>query len=121
MQPAAGGARRSGRMAWTTTPPGLLAANGSSSPLAVAVRRIAAQSDFCGSPKCSSGSPRVTAYCMSEEGTRPYRARPARPGFPVAGPTVEGETRLVAIDIARGALAGLPAGPGIKVSPGFLP
>jgi Tol biopolymer transport system component len=63
----------------------------------------------------------VVAYCLSAEETWTYRGRPARPGFPVAGPTAEGETRLVSLDIATEAASALPAGPGVKVFPSILP
>ncbi len=85
------------------------------------LKRLTEHGNFCGSPKWSGDSRRVIVYCMSAEETWTYRGRPARPGFPVAGPTAEGETHLVSIDISSGAVAAVPAGPGIKVFPVILP
>ena len=75
------------------------------------LKRLTEHGNFCGSPKWSSDSRSVIAYCMSAEETFTYRM-PKPP---------EGETRLVSIDVATGAIANLPTGPGIKVSPAILP
>ncbi len=85
------------------------------------LRQLTQPGNFCGSPKWSADSRRVITYCMSAEETWTYRGRPPRPGFPLGGPTAEGDTRLVSIDIATGGTADVAAGPGIKVFPVILP
>jgi TolB protein len=76
------------------------------------LQRITEHGNFCGSPKFSADSRRVMAYCMTAEQTLANR----RP-FPEPG----NDTRLVSIDIATGASTDVAAGPGVKISPVFLP
>ena len=64
----------------------------------------------CGSPKWTSDSKRLVAYCASAEDMLPFRAPGAR-----------GETRLMSIDIASGEFVDISTPQGIKVSPGVLP
>jgi TolB protein len=74
------------------------------------LKRLTEHGNFCGSPKWSADSRRVVAYCMSAEETWTYRS-----GKPAAG-----ETRLVSIDTATGAIEKVDAGPGVKLSPTML-
>ena len=73
--------------------------------------RITEPGNFCGSPKWAADSRRVIAYCMTAEQTLTNRQ----------GRTEEGDTRLVTIDIATRAAADVPAEPGIKIAPVYLP
>jgi TolB protein len=75
------------------------------------LKRITEPGNFCGSPKWAADSRRVIAYCMTAEQTLTNR-----PGRPDAG-----DTRLVTIDIATRATADVPAEPGIKIEPVYLP
>lgn len=84
------------------------------------LKRFTGHGNFCGSPKWSADGRRVIAYCMSAEETWTYRGRPPRPGFPLGGPTAEGDSRLVSIDMATGDTADVAAGPGVKVFPVIL-
>ena len=69
-------------------------------------------SNFCGSPKFSSDSSRVLAYCMPIESTLETRRPSPLPG---------NDTKLVSIDVATGVVKEIPAGAGVKISPAFLP
>jgi len=74
---------------------------------------------FCGSPKFSAAdSRRVIAYCMDAEDTLEAR-RPSPKSE--HDPSIELKTRLVSIDVATGAMTDVPAGPGVKFNPSFLP
>jgi len=75
------------------------------------LKRLTEHGDFCGSPKWSADSSRLLSYCMSAEDTWSYRT--AKPKT--------GDTRLVSIDIASGAATTAVAGPGVKMSPAWLP
>jgi Tol biopolymer transport system component len=75
------------------------------------LKRLTEHGDFCGSPKWSADSRRLLSYCMSAEETWSYRT--AKPK--------SGDTRLVSIDIATGAVTNASAGPGVKMSPTWLP
>ncbi len=75
------------------------------------LKRLTEHGDFCGSPKWSADSRRVLSYCMSAEDTWSYRT----------GKPKSGDTRLVSIDIATGAASNASAGPGVKMSPAWLP
>jgi Tol biopolymer transport system component len=85
------------------------------------LKRLSTHGDFHGGPRWSADSQKIICYAMTAQETWDFRARPARPGFPVAGPSVAGDTRIVSIDVATGAETTLPAGPGIKVAPALLP
>jgi Tol biopolymer transport system component len=74
--------------------------------------RITDHGNFCGSAKFTADSRRVIAYCMPAEQTLETR----RP-MPVPG----NDTTIVSIDITTKAVAELPAGPGVKMSPAPLP
>lgn len=76
------------------------------------LKRITRHGNFCGSPKFTSDSRRVLAYCMTAEQTLANR-RPS----PVPG----NDTRLVSIDIATGSTSDVSAGPGVKFEPTPLP
>jgi TolB protein len=76
------------------------------------LRRITEHGDFCGSPKFSSDSRRVLAYCMTAEQTLANRRPSPEPG---------NDTRLVSIELASGLASEVPAGPGVKINPAFLP
>ncbi len=64
--------------------------------------------DFCGSPKWTSDSSRLVAYCMTAEQTLMNR---------LPHPYTGNDTRLVSIDPSSGASTDLPAGPGVKFHP----
>lgn len=64
---------------------------------------------FCGSPKWAADGKSLVAYCMSAQDT--MKARIHDPG----------DTRLVSIDVASGAVTPIPAGPGQKYAPSPLP
>jgi Tol biopolymer transport system component len=76
------------------------------------LKRITQHGNFCGSPKWSADSRRVLAYCMDAEQTLDDRR---------AVPEHADDTRLVSIDVATGAASDVPAGPGVKFNPSFLP
>jgi TolB protein len=75
------------------------------------LKRLTAHGNFCGSPHWSGDSGRIAAYCMLAEQTMDYRQ------------TVipEGNTRIIAIDIATERATDVPSGPGVKIAPSFLP
>lgn len=75
------------------------------------LHRLTEHGNFCGSPKWSTDSTRVVAYCMSAQETWTYRL----------SRVASGETRLVSIDIATARIAEVSAGPGVKMSPAILP
>jgi Tol biopolymer transport system component len=75
-------------------------------------KRITEHGNFCGSPKWSTDSRRVLAYCMTAEQTLDDRR---------ALPERSEDTRLVSIDVATGVASNLPTGPGVKFNPSFLP
>ena len=77
-----------------------------------ALKKITKSGDFCGSPKWTSDSRHLVAYCMTREQTLANR----RP-FPDPG----NDTRLVSIDAAMGMSSDLSAGPGVKFNPSPLP
>ena len=76
------------------------------------LKRITEHGNFCGSPKWSADSRRVLAYCMTAEQTLGNRR-----AFPEPG----NDTRLVSFDIATLAASDVPAGPGVKMNPSWLP
>ena len=75
------------------------------------LKRITEHRDSCGSPKWSADSRHVIAYCMAAEDTLPNRI-PSR---------ATGETGLVSIDATTGAASPIASGPGVKISPAWLP
>jgi TolB protein len=81
-------------------------------PDGTGLKRITEHSDFCGSPKFSADGMRLLAYCMPIEATLETRRPSPLPG---------NDTRLVSINIATGAISDMFAGPGVKISPSFLP
>ncbi|MEO8679163.1 MAG: hypothetical protein ABI665_08960 [Vicinamibacterales bacterium] len=81
-------------------------------PDGTGVKRLASPGHFCGSPKFSADGTRLLAYCMPIETTLESR----RPN-PIAG----NDSTIVSIDIATGKVTDIPAGPGMKISPAFLP
>ncbi len=85
-------------------------------PDGTGLKRITEPGNFCGSPKFSTDSRRVMAYCMTAEQTLANRRPSPEPG---------NDTRLVSIDIATdiatGAMSDVAAGPGVKMNPSFLP
>jgi Tol biopolymer transport system component len=74
------------------------------------LRRISEHGGFCGSPKWTPDSRSVVAYCTSAQDTWTYRFG-----------REDGDDRLVKIDIANGGATPVPAGPGVKLQPAFLP
>jgi Tol biopolymer transport system component len=81
-------------------------------PDGTGLKRITEHGNFCGSPKWDSASKHVIAYCTSAQETWDYRS---------ARPKEGGNTQLVSIDIATGTSTNVPAGPGVKLAPAFLP
>ena len=81
-------------------------------PDGTGLRRVNEPGNFCGSPKFSSDGTRLLAYCMPIESTLETRRPNPLPG---------NDTTLVSIDIATGKVSDIPAGPGVKISPAFLP
>ena len=81
-------------------------------PDGTGLKRITAPGNFCGSPKFSSDGTRLLAYCMPLESTLETRRANPLPG---------NDTTLVSIDIATGKATDISAGPGVKISPAFLP
>jgi TolB protein len=79
-------------------------------PDGAGLRRITEHGNFCGSPKWSTDSRRVIAYCMTAQQTLANR----RP-FPEPG----NDTRLVTIDVKTGTASPVDAGPGVKFNPSF--
>lgn len=89
-------------------------------PDGTGLKRITEHGNFCGSPKFSADSQRVVAYCMDREDTLETRRPSPKPeNGQDTRPTVN--TRLVSIDVATGASTEVPAGPGVKFNPSFLP
>jgi Tol biopolymer transport system component len=74
------------------------------------LRRISERGRFCGSPKWTGDSKTVVAYCMPAQDTYTYRSA-----------SKDGDDQLLKIDIATGATMPVPAGPGVKLMPTFLP
>lgn len=81
-------------------------------PDGTGLKRVNAPGNFCGSPKFSSDGTRLLAYCMPIESTLETRRANPLPG---------NDTTLVSIDIATGKTTDIPAGPGVKIGPAFLP
>ena len=79
-------------------------------PDGTGLKRISQHGGFCGSPKWTSDSKAIVAYCMSAQDTLTYRF-----GFQ------DGDNQLLKIDIASGAAAPVAAGPGVKLLPTILP
>ena len=76
------------------------------------LKKISKSGDFCGSPKWTSDSRHLVAYCMTAEQTLANRRPSPEPG---------NDTRLVSIDSSTGISTDLPAGPGVKINPSALP
>ena len=72
------------------------------------LKRITEHGHFCGSPKWTSDSRHVVAYCMTAEQTLANRRPAPEPG---------NDTRLVSIDVTNGASSDMPVGPGVKMNP----
>ncbi len=81
-------------------------------PDGTGLRRITATGNHCGSPRFSSDGLRLLAYCMPLEATLETRRPNPLPG---------NDSTLVSIDVASGAITEIPSGPGVKISPAFLP
>src|SRR4051812_1536575 len=89
-------------------------------PDGTGLKRITEAANFCGSPKFSANSRQLLAYCMDGEDTLEVRRPNPRPeNEHDKRATVD--TRLVSIDLATGATTQIPAGPGVKFNPSFLP
>ena len=87
-------------------------------PDGTGLKRIGNHGEHCGSPKFSADSRRVIVYCMDPELTlETRRFSPPIPGEPPRNYA----TRLVSIDVVTGAVADVPAGPGVKYNPVLLP
>jgi len=76
------------------------------------LRRITEHGGFCGTPKWTSDSGHVIAYCMTAEQTLDNRR--AQPEHPE-------DTRIVSIDVATRTATDLKSGPGVKFDPSVLP
>jgi Tol biopolymer transport system component len=81
-------------------------------PDGTGLKRVNVPGNFCGSPKFSADGARLLAYCMPLESTLETRRPNPLPG---------NDTTLVSIDIATGKTTDIAAGPGVKISPSFLP
>jgi Tol biopolymer transport system component len=79
-------------------------------PDGVGLQRVSEHGGFCGTPKWTSDSRSVIAYCMSAQETLSNRFG--------AG---DGDDKLVKIDVASGATTPVTAGPGVKLAPSVLP
>jgi Tol biopolymer transport system component len=79
-------------------------------PDGTGLRGVSEHGGFCGSPKWTPDSKSVVAYCMSAQDTWTYRFG-----------AENGDDQLLKIDIASGATAAVPAGPGVKLLPAVLP
>ena len=79
-------------------------------PDGTGLKRISEHGGFCGSPKWTADSKSVVTYCMSAEETWTYRSG-----------GLDGENKLMKIDIATGEATQVPAGPGVKLLPAVLP
>jgi len=73
------------------------------------LKRISQHGDFCGSPRWSTDSKSVVAYCMSAQETWSNRF-----GYG------DGNNKLVRLDMGGGS-SPVSAGPGVKLAPSFLP
>jgi len=76
------------------------------------LKRVTAHGRFCGSPKWTSDSRHVVAYCMDAEQTLANRRPAPEPGS---------DTRLLSIDVSSGAASEIAAGAGVKINPSPLP
>jgi TolB protein len=72
------------------------------------LKKLTESGNFCGSPKWTSDSSRIVAYCMEAEMTLANRT-------PASG--IVYDTRLVSIDVSSGRSTDFPAGPGLKINP----
>jgi Tol biopolymer transport system component len=75
------------------------------------LRKLTKSGNFCGSPKWTSDSSRLIAYCMPAQATLEARR---------LSPEAGNDTRLVSIDIATGRSTDVAAGPGVKINPSPL-
>jgi TolB protein len=80
-------------------------------PDGTGLKRVGDRGNFCGSPKWTADSRRVVAYCMEVEKTLETRRPSPQPG---------NDTRIIYIDVATGATAEAPSGPGVKFNPVVL-
>jgi TolB protein len=69
------------------------------------LKRLTPHGDFCGSPKWTTDSKRLVAYCSTAEQTLDNRR---------SAPEHPQDTRIVAIDIESGTISPLPVGHGIN-------
>jgi len=76
------------------------------------VKRLTDHTATCGSPKWSTDSRRVVAYCNA-----PQETMDSRQGEDEID---AGSTRIVTIDVATGTVTDVSAGSGVKMSPAFV-
>jgi Tol biopolymer transport system component len=81
-------------------------------PSGSGLKKLTSTGGFCGSPKWTSDSRRLFAYCSTAQQTMDLRRT-----FPEPGSV----SRLVSIDVTTGAITDVPAGPGVKINPSPLP
>jgi Tol biopolymer transport system component len=74
------------------------------------LRQLTKRGEFCGSPKWSTDSRHVVAYCTTAQETMDFRQT-----VPEGG-----STSLVAIDVASSVASELASGPGVKMAPAFV-
>lgn len=79
-------------------------------PDGTGLKRISQHGGFCGTPKWTSDSQSVIAYCMTGQETLSNRFGSGNV-----------DDKLVSIDVATGAATALAAGPGVKLAPSLLP
>jgi Tol biopolymer transport system component len=89
-------------------------------PDGTGLKRITEHGNFCGSPRFSADGRRLIAYCMEADDTLESRRPSPRPENE-QDPRKTIDTRLVSIDVATGSQSDVPAGPGLKFNPSFLP
>jgi Tol biopolymer transport system component len=75
------------------------------------LKKLTASADFCGSPKWTSDSASIVAYCMTAQQTMANR---------LSTPEPANDTRLVSIDIMTATSKDLAAGSGVKINPSPL-
>lgn len=72
------------------------------------LKKLTESGNFCGSPKWTSDSRHIVAYCMEAEMTLGNRTNSSGVVY---------DTRLVSVDVSSGRSMDVPAGPGLKINP----
>jgi TolB protein len=77
-------------------------------PDGTGLKQVGDHGSFCGSPKWTTDSRRLLAFCMEIEKTLETRRPSPQPG---------NDTRIVSVDLSTGASTEVAAGPGVKFNP----